>query len=205
MRPAFDLHTPLLSLPLAFKPQAGTIPDTLPYLAASAERVADWGERLPPGRPRAGFVWSGSSTHKNDANRSIALARLAPLFENPPLSCLSLQTELREADRDTLRGLPNLVHLGDDIRDFTDTAAIISLLDVVVAVDTAVAHLAGALGKPGVILLPFAADFRWMRNRDDTPWYPTAKLMRQPAFGDWDSVIVRLRDELRHMAGRGRA
>jgi hypothetical protein len=205
MRPAFDLHTPLLSLPLAFKPQAGTIPDTLPYLAAPAERVADWRERLPPGCPRAGFVWSGSSTHKNDANRSIALARLAPLFENPPLSCLSLQTELRDADRDTLRGLPNLVHLGDDIRDFADTAAIISLLDVVVAVDTAVAHLAGALGKPGVILLPFAADFRWMRNRDDTPWYPTAKLMRQPAFGDWDSVIVRLRDELRHMAGRGRA
>jgi tetratricopeptide (TPR) repeat protein len=201
MRPAFDLHTPLLSLPLAFKTQAGTIPYALPYLAAPAERVADWRDRLPPGRPRAGFVWSGSSTHKNDANRSIALARMAPLFENPSLSCLSLQTDLRDADRDTLRGLPNLVHLGDDIRDFTDTAAIISLLDVVIAVDTAVAHLAGALGKPVVILLPFAADFRWMRHRDDTPWYPTAKLMRQPAFGDWDSVIVRLRDELRHVAG----
>ena len=205
MRPAFDLHTPLLSLPLAFKTQAGTIPNALPYLAAPAERVADWRERLPPGRPRAGFVWSGSSTHKNDANRSIALARLAPLFENPPLQCLSLQTELRDADRDTLRGLPNLVHLGDDIRDFADTAAIISLLDVVVSVDTAVAHLAGALGKPVVILLPFAADFRWMRDRDDTPWYPTAKLMRQPAFGDWDSVIVRLRDELRHVAGAAHA
>ncbi len=113
------------------------------------------------------------------------------------MPCLSLQTELRDADRDTLRGLPNLMHLGDDIRDFADTAAIISLLDVVITVDTAVAHLAGALGKPVVILLPYAADFRWMRDRDDTPWYPTAKLMRQPAFGDWDSVIVRLRDELR--------
>jgi tetratricopeptide (TPR) repeat protein len=201
-RPAFDLHTPLLSLPLAFRTRPEPIPDA-PYLAPPAGRVADWRERLPPGRPRAGFVWSGSSTHKNDANRSIALARLAPLFENPAMPCLSLQTELREADRDTLRGLPSLVHLGDDIRDFIDTAAIISLLDVVVAVDTAVAHLAGALGKPVVILLPFAADFRWMRDRDDTPWYPTAKLMRQPAFGDWDSVIIRLRDELRQMDGAG--
>ena len=158
-----------------------------------------------PSGPRAGFVWSGSSTHKNDANRSIVLARVAPLFENPPMACLSLQTELRDADRGTLRGLPNLVHLGDDIRDFVDTAAIISLLDVVITVDTATAHLAGALGKPVVILLPFAADFRWMRDRDDTPWYPTAKLMRQPAFGDWDSVIIRLRDELRGIDGRGRA
>jgi tetratricopeptide (TPR) repeat protein len=196
MRPAFDLHTPLLSLPLAFKTQVETIPNALPYLAAPAARIADWRQRLPPG-PRAGFVWSGSSTHKNDASRSIALARLFQLFEDPPIQCLSLQTELREADRATLRGMPKLVHLGDDIRDFADTAAIISLLDVVVTVDTAVAHLAGALGKPVVILLPFAADFRWMRDRDDTPWYPTAKLMRQPAFGDWDSVISRLRDELR--------
>jgi len=219
-RPAFDLHAPLLSLPLAFRTQAGTIPDALPYLAAPAERVAYWRDRLPPDHPRMGLVWSGSPTHKNDANRSIALARLAPLFENPPMpglglqslglqslgfQSLSLQTELRDADRDTLRGLTNLVHLGEGIRDFADTAAIISLLDVVVAVDTAVAHLAGALGKPVVILLPYAADFRWMRGRDDTPWYPTAKLMRQPAFGDWDSVIIRLRDELRDMAGRVRA
>jgi hypothetical protein len=142
-------------------------------------------------------VWSGSPTHKNDRNRSIALARLAVLFENPPLQSFSLQTELRDADRGVLGGLPNLVHLGDDIGGFADTAAIISLLDVVISVDTAVAHLAGALGKPVVILLPHAADFRWMRRRDDTPWYPTARLMRQPSFGDWDSVIARLSDELR--------
>ena len=107
-----------------------------------------------------------------------------------------------------MRGLPGLVHLGGELRDFADTAAVISLLDVVISVDTAVAHLAGALGKPVVILLPYAADFRWMRNRDDSPWYPTAKLFRQPAFGDWDSVIIRLRDELRPlslpaMAGQG--
>ena len=203
-RPAFDLHTPLLSLPLAFATQIETIPAALPYLVAPADRVAYWRDRLPPGPPRAGFVWSGSSTHKNDRNRSIALPRLAAMFENPPLQCLSLQTELRDADRDTLRGLPKLVHLGDDIGGFADTAAIISLLDVVTSVDTAVAHLAGALGKPVVILLPYAADFRWMRQRNDTPWYPTARLMRQPAFGDWDSVIARLGDELRQF-GRGAA
>jgi tetratricopeptide (TPR) repeat protein len=201
--PAFDLHCPLLSLPFAFKTQPETIPAAIPYLAAPVERVAYWRDRLPPGRPRAGFVWSGSSAHKNDSNRSIALARLAALFENPQLRCFSLQGELRVADGEVLASLPHLVQLGCDLRDFADTAAIISLLDVVISVDTAVAHLAGALGKPVVILLPYAADFRWMRNRDDTPWYPTAKLLRQPAFGDWDSVIVRLRDELGQIGQSG--
>ena len=159
---------------------------------------------MPSGR-RAGFVWSGSPTHKNDSNRSIALSRLAPLFtelaRDSSLHAVSLQTEMRGVDRDALRGLPNLIDLGDEIRDFSDTAAIISLLDVVVSVDTAVAHLAGALGKPVLILLPFAADFRWMRVRGDTPWYPTATLLRQPAFGDWDSVLAGLADEVRRRAG----
>lgn len=194
--PAFDLHCPLLSLPLAFKTQLETIPASIPYLSAPADRLQRWRTRLPPGRPRAGFVWSGSATHKNDANRSLPLARLAPLLETLPLQCVSLQSELRSADRDVLRDLPNLVHLGDELGDFADTAAVISLLDVVVSVDTAVAHLAGALGKPVLLLLPHAADFRWMRQRTDTPWYPTATLLRQQAFGDWDSVIALLRDEL---------
>jgi tetratricopeptide (TPR) repeat protein len=199
-RPAFDLHCPLLSLPLAFGTQPGTIPAAVPYLAAAAERQAYWRDRLPPGRLRAGFVWSGQSSHKNDRNRSIALSRLSVLFEDPKVQCFSLQRDLRDADGEALHDLPNLVHLGDNLRDFADTAAIISLLDVVVSVDTAVAHLAGALGKPVMILLPYAADFRWMRDRDDSPWYPGAKLYRQPAFGDWDSVIARVADELRHLA-----
>ena len=193
----FDLHCALLSLPLALQTRPATIPACVPYLAASAERLAYWRDRLPPAQRRAGFVWSGSPSHKNDNNRSIALARLAGLFEDPLLQCFSLQTDLRAADREVLAGLRGLVDLGHGIRDFADTAAIIALLDVVVSVDTAVAHLAGALGKPVMILLPHAADFRWMRGRDDTPWYPTAKLFRQPAFGDWDTVIARVRDELR--------
>lgn len=195
--PAFDLHCPLLSLPLAFRTQIESVPASLSYLTAPAERHDHWQRRLPPGPARAGFVWSGSATHKNDANRSLPLAQLASLLANAPLQCISLQSELRSADRDGLRDLPDLLHLGDELRDFADTAAIISLLDVVVSVDTAVAHLAGALGKPVLILLPHAADFRWMRQRADTPWYPTAKLLRQPAFGDWDSVVDRLREELR--------
>jgi Flp pilus assembly protein TadD len=199
-RPAFDLHCPLLSLPLAFGTQPATIPVAVPYLAAPAERQAYWRDRLPPGRLRAGFVWSGQSSHKNDSNRSIALSRLSALFENPQIRCFSLQRDVREADAKALADLPDLIHLGDALRDFADTAAIISLLDVVVSVDTAVAHLAGALGKPVMILLPYAADFRWMRARDDSPWYPGAKLYRQPEFGDWDSVIARVAGELRSLA-----
>jgi hypothetical protein len=197
--PAFDLHCPLLSLPLAFGTRLETIPAAVPYLDAPQERIAYWRDRLPPGRLRAGFVWSGQPSHKNDANRSIALARLSAWFENPPVRCFGLQSDLRSADGEALRGLPNLVPLGDGFRDFADTAAVISLLDVVVSVDTAVAHLAGAMGKPVMILVPYAADFRWMRNRGDSPWYPTAELYRQPAFGDWDSVIVRVADRLRQL------
>ena len=125
------------------------------------------------------------------------------MFASLPFACFSLQREMRDADREILQRLPKLIDLGPELSDFAETAAVISLLDVVVSVDTAVAHLAGALGKPVVILLPHAADFRWMRERNDTPWYPTAKLLRQPAFGDWDSAIRRLADELREIAGAG--
>jgi len=201
--PHFDLHCPLLSLPLAFRTELSTVPAEVPYLVAPAARLAYWRDRLPAGKQRAGFVWSGSSAHKNDANRSIPLARLAPFLESLPLACVSLQREMCDADRDTLRRLPNLSDPGPKLRDFSDTAAVISLLDVVVSVDTSVAHLAGAMGKPVVILLPHAADFRWLRASPDTPWYPTAKLVRQPAFGDWDSVIAGLAEELRGIIGPG--
>jgi ADP-heptose:LPS heptosyltransferase len=186
----------LLSLPLAFGTQLATIPAPVRYLAAPAARARHWRDRLPQGNLRAGFVWSGSPSHKNDANRSIPLARLAALFERLPFACFSLQREWRDDDRGILQSLPNLRDIGPELGDFADTAAVISQLDVVVSVDTAVAHLAGALGKPVLILLPHAADFRWMRQRTDSPWYPTAKLLRQPAFGDWDSVIAGLAGEL---------
>ena len=199
--PSFDLHCPLMSLPLAFGTELATIPAEVSYLAAPADRVTQWRDRLGEGRPRAGFVWSGSPAHKNDANRSIPLARFNELFANPPFACFSLQREMREADREALQRLPKLIDLGPELIDFSDTAAVISQLDVVVSVDTVVAHLAGALGKPAMILLPHAADFRWLRGRSDTPWYPAAKLLRQPAFGDWDSVIGGLAEEIAGLAG----
>ncbi len=198
--PFFDMHCPLLSLPLAFGTRLETIPAPVAYLAASTQHVARWRDRVPRERPSVGFVWSGSTSHKNDASRSIPLSKLAPLLKGAPVHCFSLQKELREADSETLAELPELVHLGSEIRDFADTAAVISQLDLVISVDTAVAHLAGALGKPVIILLPYAADFRWMRDRTDSPWYPTARLYRQQAFGDWDSVIALLPGELRRVS-----
>jgi hypothetical protein len=186
----------LLSLPLAFSTRLETIPASTPYLVAPADRVACWRERLPPGRSRAGLVWSGRSTHHNDRNRSIALTRFRALFGIRGLQCVSLQSDARDQDEEVMRDIPGLVDHGAAFRDFADTAALISLMDIVVSVDTSVAHLAGALGKPVLILLPYAADFRWMRDADRTPWYPTARLFRQPAFGDWESVIVRVGDEL---------
>jgi tetratricopeptide (TPR) repeat protein len=206
--PQFDLHCPLMSLPLAFGTDVSTIPAQVPYLAAPADRVMRWRDRLNAerqgeGMPRAGFVWSGSPAHKNDANRSIPLERFSQLLANPPFACFSLQREMRKADREALQRLPKLIDLGPELLDFADTAAVISLLDVVISVDTAVAHLAGALGKPVLILLPHAADFRWLRERSDTPWYPAAKLLRQPAFGDWDSVISGLAGEIASLAGAG--
>jgi tetratricopeptide (TPR) repeat protein len=199
--PQFDLHCPLMSLPLGFGTELATIPSQVPYLAARATCVARWRDRLGEGGLRAGFVWSGSPAHKNDANRSIPLAQFGHLLASLPFTCFSLQREMREADREALQRQPNLVDLGPELSDFSDTAAVISLLDVVVSVDTAVAHLAGALGRPVVILLPHAADFRWLRGSSETPWYPTAKLLRQPAFGDWDSVISDLAEELNGRIG----
>ena len=191
-------------MPLAFGTEPETIPAPVPYLAAPAERASHIGAIvLPPRGLRAGFVWSGSRVAQE--RRQPLDRAFAALFACLPacrLPCVSLQRELRDADREVLRGLPNLIDLGAELSDFADTAAVISLLDVVISVDTAVAHLAGALGKPVVILLPHAADFRWMRGRDDTPWYPTRETVA--AAGLWrlgQRHRARLADELREFAG----
>ncbi len=194
--PAFDLHCPLLSLPLAFATELGTIPARIPYLAAPQASIAVWRDRLPRRRPLIGLAWSGDRIHDNDLNRSIGLEMLAPLLDLPEVAFVSLQHDIRGRDLPVLAKLPNLQRLESRFSDFADTAAAISLVDAVVSVDTAVAHVAGAIGKPLLLLLPFAADFRWLRERLDTPWYPTARLYRQPKFGDWDSVIATLRQDL---------
>jgi hypothetical protein len=141
------------------------------------------------------LAWSGNEAHKNDNNRSILLADLREL----PTDCqyISLQKEVRDSDRETLCSRPDILHFGNQLHDFSDTAALCELMDIVISVDTSVAHLAGALGKPVWILLPFNPDWRWLLDRADSPWYPSASLFRQEKIGQWESVIKRVALELR--------
>ncbi len=190
--PDFDLHCPLLSLPLAFATRLDTIPGDTPYLRAAAPATTAWSTRLPAGtRPRIGLAWSGRAAHNNDRNRSIALAAFLPLLD-VEATFISLQREVRPGDAALLQDRRELAHFGAELRDFSDTAALIANLDLVIAVDTAVAHLAGALAKPVWVLLPFVPDWRWLCDRDESPWYPTARLFRQDETRDWTSVVARV-------------
>jgi tetratricopeptide (TPR) repeat protein len=201
--PPFDLHCPLMSLPLAFGTTLATIPAAVPYLRAPDERMNTWRARLPrTTKPRVGLVWSGKPSHNNDHNRSLALSQLTPLLALAGVEFVSLQRDLRDTDRAVLAKFPAMLRLDEALADFADTTAIIEQLVLVISADTAVAHLAGALGKLVWILLPFVGDWRWLTGRDDSPWYPTARLFRQSALGDWDSVIARLVAELAAMAKR---
>jgi tetratricopeptide (TPR) repeat protein len=198
--PPFDLGCPLLSLPLAFGTTLATIPANVPYVQPDAERVVRWQARLPASASlRVGLAWSGNPAHKNDRRRSIAFKHLAPLLAVPGVQFISLQKEPRPSDAEALRRSP-LIDLAVELNDFADTAAVVASLDLIISVDTAVAHLAGAMGKPTWILLPFSPDWRWLLERDDSPWYPTARLFRQPRIGDWASVIASLAGELRRRA-----
>ena len=191
--PPFDMQCSLLGLPLACGTRLATIPSEAPYLHPSAPAVADWNARLPPRtRPRIGLAWSGDPTHQNDHNRSIALADLLPALQGSDATLVSVQREVRPADAAVLQGRNDIVHFGEALQDFSDTAALIANLDLVIAVDTSVAHLAGALAKPVWVLLPFIPDWRWLLDRDDSPWYPTARLFRQDDSRRWDGAVARL-------------
>ena len=198
---AFDLHLPMLSLAEVFGTQMDTIPHRVPYLTAEPEPAARWGERLKEvGGLKVGIVWAGSPTHGNDRNRSIGLAPFARLAGIPGVSLVSIQKGPTEAQAATPPGGFPLLNLSPDIRDFADTAAIMAGLDLVVCVDTSVAHLAGALGIPVWVLVPFAPDWRWMLDREDSPWYPTMRLFRQDRPGSWDGAMDRLERALRERA-----
>lgn len=189
--PSFDLHAALMSLPLAFGTTRDSIPHAVPYLRADEGAVAAWRERLRDGNGKhIGLAWSGSRTLRNDANRSIALSRLASLV-SPGRTLVAIQTDIRDTDRAAVKGL-GIRTFPSELRDLADTAALVCALDLVISVDTVAAHLAGALAKPAWVLLPFAPDWRWLLDRDDSPWYPTARLFRQPRIGDWDAVIERV-------------
>jgi tetratricopeptide (TPR) repeat protein len=199
--PAFDLHCPLMSLPFAFGTTLESIPAEVPYLRAPADRCARWRSRLSEKRSlRVGIAWAGSVLHKNNHQRSIAYDRFAALLATSGVEFVSMQKEVAPRDAAALHAHANVIHLGDELQDFADTAAVVSLLDLVVSADTATVHLAGALGRPVWVLLPFASDFRWLLEREDSPWYPTARLFRQPRLGDWDSVLARVQEELGRLA-----
>ena len=198
---AFDLHLPMLSLGEVFGTQMDTIPHRVPYLTAEPDLVARWGERLAGlSGLRVGIVWAGSPTHGNDRNRSIGLAPFARLASIPGVSLVSIQKGPTEGQAANPPGGFPLLNLSPDIKDFADTAAIMANLDLVVCVDTSVAHLAGALGVPVWVLVPFAPDWRWMLDREDSPWYPTMRLFRQDRPGNWDDAIDRLERALRGRA-----
>jgi len=194
--PLFDYHCPLMSLPLAFKTDLTNVPVHIPYLRSDASRVDLWRQKLRnSGKPRIGVVWSGSMALRND-RRSMALKDLLPMIRGWA-EWVSLQKEVRDSDAVLLASRADLRDAGAELNDFADTAALVELMDVVVTVDTSVAHVAGAMGKPVWIMLPFNPhDWRWMLNREDSIWYPTARVFRQPANGDWASVVSRVDDEL---------
>jgi hypothetical protein len=199
--PHFDLHCSLMSLPLVFGTDLDSIPAAIPYLSVADERIGRWRTRLGPRRGlRVGVAWSGNRQHRDDARRSIPFGTFAALLgERKGVEYHVVQTELREGDREALARLPHVRNHADALADFADTGALVSLLDVVISVDTAVVHLAGALGRPVWLLLAHLADWRWLLERDDSPWYGSLWLLRQPERGDWGSVLVIAGERLREM------
>jgi hypothetical protein len=194
--PDFDFQCPLLSLPLAFGTTLETIPSDTPYLGASSHGLMNWDARLGPKRQlRIGLAWSGSAAHQNDQDRSISLRALLPLLDIEA-TFVSLQKDARPADAAALAEHTGVIDFSGALGDFSDTAALISHLDLVISVDTSIAHLAGALGKPVWVLLTYAPDWRWLLDRDTSPWYPTARLFRQGDTRAWNSVIVRIHEAL---------
>lgn len=198
--PAFDFHCPLLSLPLAFKTDLQSIPCDVPYLKSSEEFRGLWAERLgPKRRARVGLTWSGNKNYTGDRNRSMALAELLPwLPDNCEYYCL--QKDVRDSDMELL--LRSEIKFYGDELTFPQAAALIDLMDVVVSTDTSIPHLAAALGKPTWLMLPFVPDWRWMLDREESPWYPSIRLYRQAEDRRWAGVLSRISAELKLLACR---
>jgi tetratricopeptide (TPR) repeat protein len=196
-----DVQCALLDLPDVLVTTLENIPAPVPYLHADPTRVAHWRARVRDGsdRPHVGLAWSGNPAHTNDRRRSIPLALLASVLQ-ADCRFVSVQTQVRASDETALRSLPLLSEAARELGDFADTAALLQALDLVITVDTSVAHLAGALGRPVWVLLPYAPDWRWMLEREDSPWYPTARLFRQQRPGDWPAVLARVEHELQRLS-----
>jgi hypothetical protein len=198
--PPFDFHCPMSNLPSAFGTRIDTIPSALSYLPQPAEgRVQIWEDRLGRhDRLRVGLVWSGNPQHRNDHHRSTSLRTMSRMLDLDA-TFISLQKDPRPEDQAMLRERADIVDITADLTDFVETSALISCLDLVITVDTSVAHLAAALGCPTWILLPYMPDYRWLLNREDSPWYPTMRLFRQSETRDYGEVLDRVRGELAAM------
>jgi tetratricopeptide (TPR) repeat protein len=201
---SFDFHCPFLSVPLGCGTTLHNIPTPIPYVRASQAAVHKWAaqdlgltaiETSP--RPRVAFCWRGNPKHQNDHNRSLTLDPFRPLFEEHPCLFVNVQLNPTKAECEILRAYPHIVDPTPHILSFDDTAALLQLVDVVITVDSAVAHLSGAMGKPVWVLLPFAPDWRWMLDRTDSPWYPTARLFRQNRLGDWTGPFGEISSQLK--------
>jgi tetratricopeptide (TPR) repeat protein len=190
--PPLDLHCPLGSLPLALKTELQTVPAPTSYLSADEAHLQKWSARLHQiPSPRVAIAWSGNPAHDNDRNRSVPFGALAPLFRTGA-NLISIQRDLRSEDAERLAAETRLTHVGGELDDFSDTAAVLALCDLVISVDTAPVHLAGAMGRPVWVLVPFAPDWRWTLDGESTPWYPSARLFRQESPDDWHAVIARV-------------
>jgi ADP-heptose:LPS heptosyltransferase len=200
--PEYDFHTALMSLALAFGTRLRTIPGTLPYLGAAPDTLQLWQDRLrsDQGRLKVGIVWAGNPAFAAARSKTCPVEQLGPLLAMEAVSFFSLQKGDAASDAASLgQECAHFLDFTEHLHDFGETAALISELDLVITVDTAVAHLAGAMGKPTWVLLPFSADWRWLVGREDSPWYPSVRLFRQGRAGDWEGLITRVVIALQEM------
>ncbi len=198
----YDFYVPLLELPGIFGTNLENIPAVVPYLHADSAKVEQWRQKLVGTTFKVGIVWTGNPAHTEDSNRSCSLSHFVPLSEIPGILLYGLQKGKAVEQVKDLSGIISVINLADELNDFMDTAGVIENLDLVISVDTAVLHLAGAMGKPAWAILPFTSDWRWMLTRQDSPWYPTVRLFRQKRYGNWDDVFQRLAEELKILVGK---
>ena len=202
--PAFDAHLPVMSLPRVFGTTVDSVPWNGPYIRADPRRIEHWRRALAPGaRLHVGLAWAGRPQYWDDRKRSIPLAAFAPLAGLAGLCLYSLQWGEAAAQIPSLPGGMRIRDFGDAIRDFSEMAALVACLDIVISVDTSVTHLAGAMGAPAWLLAAHAPDWRWLLDRADSPWYPSVRIFRQQRHGDWPGVIGRVAAELARRAGAG--
>jgi len=186
-----------LSLPLAFKTELHNIPSISKIIISDSEKNTKWQTKLgEKTKPRVGLIWSSISGFKNDQNRSITLLELLSALPKEGFEYICLQKEIKEIDKETLKANPQIKFFGDLLNDFSDTAELINYIDLVISTCTSVPHLSCSLGKETWIMISYVPDWRWLLDRDDNPWYPSAKLYRQEKIGDWDGVLEKVKCNL---------